>query len=228
SPAASFSVVDLDKREVVDTIGTPGCVLTYPTGQRSVTSICSNGGLLTTVLDKNGKKKSQQRMAPFFNTDSSPIFERPVIIDGMAYFPGFEGQMHSVDFRGEVAKYVEEWHLVKDAERKHNWRPSGLALNDKDDNGLFYILAHKDGAEGTQTHGGSHVWVVDPKTKKRLKTLELPNWGISIAATRGKNPKLVVTNGDLNLDIIDPKDGSLYQTIADFGNMTPLLVHKAH
>ena len=66
------------------------------------------------------------------------------------------------------------------------------------------------------------------KTKKRLKTIALPSWGVSLAATRGKNPMLVVTNGDLNLDIIDPKDGSLVQTIADFGNVTPLMVHKAH
>lgn len=228
SPAASFTVVDLDTQEVVETIGTPGCVLTYPTGKNSVTSICSNGGLLTTVLDKKGHKKKQKRMAPFFNTDTSPVFERPAIIDGMAYFPGFEGQMHTIDLRGDVAKFVESWSLVSDEERKANWRPSGLALNDKDEQGIFYVLAHADGAEGTQTHGGTHVWVVDVKTKKRLKTIALPSWGVSLAATRGKNPMLVVTNGDLNLDIIDPKDGSLVQTIADFGNVTPLMVHKAH
>ncbi|WP_426357475.1 amine dehydrogenase large subunit [Pseudocolwellia sp. HL-MZ19] len=56
SPAASITVVDLDKREIVGTIGTPGCVLPFPTGKRSITSICSNGSLLTTVLDEEGKK----------------------------------------------------------------------------------------------------------------------------------------------------------------------------
>ncbi|MCV6620664.1 amine dehydrogenase large subunit [uncultured Pseudoteredinibacter sp.] len=228
SPAASFSVVDLDKREVVDVIGTPGCVLTYPTGERSVTSLCSNGGLLTTVLDKNGKKSAQHRIKPFFDTDKTPIFERPAIIDGMAYFPGFAGKMHTIDLRGDVAKFVETWDLITPEERKTNWRPGGLGLNDKDEQGLMYMIAHENGADGTQTHGGSHVWVIDVKNKKRLRKLALPGWGISIAVTRGKEPKLVVTNGDLNLDIIDPKDGKLIQTISDFGNVTPLLVHKAY
>lgn len=228
SPAASFSVVDLNTREVVDVIGTPGCVLTYPTGERSVTSLCSNGGLLTTVLDKSGKKASQERVKPFFDTDDTPIFERPAIVDGMAYFPGFAGKMHTVDLRGEVAKFVETWDLITPEERKTNWRPGGLVLNDKDEQGLMYIIAHENGADGTQTHGGSHVWVIDPKSKKRLRKIKLPGWGISIAVTRGKEPKLVVTNGDLNLDIVDPNDGSLIQTISDFGNVTPLLVNKAY
>ena len=228
SPAASFSVVDLDTREVVDVIGTPGCVLTYPTGTRSVTSLCSNGGLLTTVLDKTGKKASQHRVKPFFDTDKSPIFERPAIIDGIAYFPGFAGKMHNIDLRGDVAKFIETWDLVTPEERKTNWRPGGLGLVDKDDQGLMYLIAHENGADGTQTHGGSHAWVIDVKNKKRLAKIALPSWGVSIAVTRGKEPKMVVTNGDLNLDIIDPKTAKVLQTISDFGNVTPLLVHKAY
>lgn len=227
-PAASITVVDLDKKEIVETIGTPGCVLTYPTGQHSITSICSNGGLLTTVLDASGHKKSQQRIDPFFDTDKTPVFERPTIIDGMAYIPSFEGMMHVFDFTGEVAKYVDSWDMVLAAEKSEHWRPSGLGLADRDDQGLLYIIAHANGADGTQTHGGSNVWVYDVKQKKRIKNFKLPTWGISIAATRGKDPLLVVTKDDLSLDILSAKDGSLVQNITDFGNTTPLLVHKAH
>jgi len=38
NPGTSFTVVDLETKEIVETIGTPGCVLTYPTGKNSVTS----------------------------------------------------------------------------------------------------------------------------------------------------------------------------------------------
>jgi len=228
NPGTSFTVVDLDKREIIETIGTPGCVLTYPTGKNSVTSICSNGGLLTTVVDENGHKKSQHRIAPFFDTDITPVFERPVIIDGIAYFPGFAGMVHAFDFSGDVAKYIESWSLVTEKEREANWRPGGLVLNDRDEQGLFYTIMQPDGKEGTQSHGGPQIWVFDMKKKQKLLTIEVPNWAVSMAVTRGKEPLVVVTNGELNLDIFNAKDGSFIQTVGDFGNTTPLLVHKAY
>lgn len=228
SPASSITVVDLNTRNIVETIETPGCMLTFPTGRRSVTSLCGDGGMLTTLVDGRGHKASQHRIAPFFDTDKTPIFERPAIIDGIAYFPSFDGQVHSVDLRGEVASYIENWSLVSSRERKANWRPGGLALSDRDEQGLFYVIMHADGKDGTQTHGGTHVWVFDMKQKRRINTIKLPRWAVSIAITRGKSPLMVITNSDMNLDIINPRDGSYIQTISDFGNVTPLLVHKAY
>ncbi len=228
NPAASFSVVDLAGHELVSTIGTPGCVLTYPSGPRSVASLCSNGGMLTTVVDQQGQLKSQHRMEPFFDTNKTPIFERPAIINGQAYFPSFLGELHHIDLSGEVASYVESWSLVSEAERKANWRPAGLGLIDRDDQGLLYLIMQPDGAEGTHSQGGPQIWVFDVAGKTRVQVIEAPNWAISIAVTRGATPKLVVTNGELGLDIIDTQSGELMQTISDFGSVTPLLVHKAY
>lgn len=228
TPAASFTVVDLDTREIIDTIATPGCVLTYPTGKQSVSSLCSNGGILTTVVGDDGKLKSQHRLSPFFDTDDSPIFERPVIIDGIAYFPGFQGEMHVVDMTGEVAVYLEQWSLVNASEQKENWRPSGIALNDADEQGRYYVIMQPNGAEGTQTHGGTEIWVYDMMNKKRLGKIPLPGWGISLAVTAGSNPKVVVTNAEMNLDVFYAEDGSFIHTISDFGNVTPLLIYKAY
>ena len=228
SPAASFTVVDPDTREIVTTIGTPGCVLTYPTGKNGVSSLCNNGSMLTTVLDKNGYMKSQYRLAPFFDTDKTPIYERPAIVDGIAYFPSFAGLIHVIDLRGEVAEYLETWNLVSAQEQQRNWRPSGVALIDKDEQGLVYILMNPDGHDGTQTHGSNHVWVFDMAGKKRVRTIDVPNFGISLAVSRGNRPKLVVTNGDMNLDVLDAESGELIQTISDFGNTTPLLINKAY
>lgn len=228
SPAASFTVVDLDAKEIVETIGTPGCVLTFSTGKRSVTSICSNGGLLTTVVDDQGHKKSLHRIAPFFDTDQTPIFERPAIIDGIAYFPSFTGEVHEIDLRGEVAKHIGQWSLVTESEQKANWRPSGLALNDSDEQGLFYVIMQPDGYDGSQTHGGTQVWVYDVKKKQRLNVIEIAKGAASVALTRGEKPMMVVTNGEMNLDIYNPKTGELIQNISGFGNVTPLVVHKAY
>ncbi|WP_342805103.1 amine dehydrogenase large subunit [Alteromonas sp. M12] len=228
SPAASFTVVNLDTHEVVGTVGTPGCVLPFPTGKYSVTSICSNGSLLTTILDENGLKSSQQRVAPFFDTDKTPIFERPAYIDNIAYFPSFEGEIHAIDLSAEVATYKGKWSLVTEQEKAAGWRPGGLAIADTDEQGLMYVVMNPNGFDGSQTHGGEQIWVFDVKTQSRIAAIDAPNWAVSVAVTRGKDPLLVVTNGEMNLDIINPKTGELVKTISDFGNITPIIIHKAY
>ena len=228
TPAASFSVVRLDGHELLGTIDTPGCVLTFPAGKRSVASLCNNGGMLTTVVNKDGSLKSQHRMEPFFDTDKTPIFERPAIVKGRAYFPSFTGMMHEIDLSGEVAKYKGNWNLLSEEEQAANWRPAGLGLVDRDDQGLLYLIMQPDGAEGTHSHGGSHIWVIDVRKKQRVRTIEAPNWAISLAVTRGKSPKIVVTNGELSLDVIDAESGELLQTISDIGSVTPLIVYKSY
>jgi methylamine dehydrogenase heavy chain len=179
-------------------------------------------------VDEQGHKKSQHRIAPFFDTDTTPIFERPAIIDGIAYFPSFTGDVHEIDLNGEVAKYIKKWSLVSPEEKKANWRPSGLALNDSDEQGLFYLIMQPDGYDGSQTHGGTQVWVYDIKKKQRIKVIDIAKGALSIALTRGKKPMMVITNGELTLDVYDPKSGELIQNISDFGNVTPLVIHKAY
>lgn len=228
TPASSFGVIDLESHELVGNIEIPGCVLLYPTGQRNITSICSNGGLLTTIIDQQGHQLSQQRLVPFFDTDKSPVFERPAIIDNIAYLPSFDGRIHEIDLSANVARYVGVWDMLSKKDRASDWRPGGLGLIDYDHQGRMYIVMHQGSYDGSHNHGGSQVWVYNARDKRRVQVIEVPNWAISVAVTRGNRPLLVVTNGELNLDIFDARDGKLIQTIADFGNVTPLLVHKAY
>ena len=226
-PAASFNVVNLDTREIVSEIGTPGCVMTFPVGNRSVASICSNGAILTTQLNNDGTLKQQVRGEPFFDTDDTPIFEHAVYTNGIAHFPSFKGLLHSFDMTGEQVKYLGSWDMLSEQDKAGGWRPSGLGLNDYDDSGLIYTIFQPEGREGTQTHGGTQVWVIDPVAKKRVRVIETPNWAISIAVSTGPKPLLVVTNGELNLDVFNAQDGRLIQTVSDIGSTTPLLVHKS-
>lgn len=228
TPASSFSVVDLDSYEVVDTIDTPGCLLTYPTGSRSVTSICSNGGLLSTELDKNGKFKNSTAIEPFFDSIDTPVFEHFIISGKTAYVPSFTGTMHMVDLSKKVAKYKGSWDMLTAFEREENYRPAGLVMSDNDDDGNIYVIMQKDGHEGSHQHGGNQVWVYDSKSHKRISVIPAPNHAISIAVSQGKNPKLIVTNGELALDIIDVDSKEIVQTISDFGAFTPLVVFKAN
>lgn len=228
TPAASFGVVDLNTHTLVEIIETPGCVLVYPTGQHNLTSICSNGTLLTTSLTPQGRKQSQQRTAPFFDADKTPVFERPAIINNIAYFPSFDGLIHVVDLSANVARYIEKWDMLSEKERASGWRPGGLEIADHDDQERLYVIMHENAYDGSHNHGGSEVWVYDVRKKRRIKIIKTPSWAISIALSRGANPLLVVTNGELNLDVFDAQSGQYVHTLSDFGNVTPLLVHKTY
>ncbi len=226
SPATSVTLVDLDSRKIIGEIPTPGCVLAYPTGKRGFSSLCADGRFLSTELAADGSIAKQVRTDVFFNSDTSPIFERPAVIGGTAYFPSFAGLLYPVDMSGSVAKVGEPWNLVPEADRGKKWAPAGLGLIDNDDQGRLYVIMHPDAADGTQQRGGPEVWVYDPLAQKRVLRIALKSWGLSLALSRGENPVLMVVNPtDMSLEMYDTGSGEFIRTITGFGQVTPLLVH---
>lgn len=222
TPATSVAVVDLDTRKVTSTIDTPGCVLIYPTGKSSFSSICANGSLVTYALDNKGKLASSKHHDPFFDPVKKPVFEKPVIIDNLAYFIGFEGEVHSIDLSGNQPKVVgKEWSLLSEADK--GWRPGGWQLNASDDNGRLYVLMHPKGYNGSHKDGGPELWVYEPKEKKRVAKITLKNWGVSVMATHGKDPYVLVTNADMQVDVY--QNDKYVRTLAAFGQETPFVIH---
>jgi len=213
TPRQSITVVDLEKREFVAEYEILGCALVFPTGESGVTSLCSDGSLLTTVLTAEGEVAASHRTGKIINMDD-PMFEKAAIIDGLAYFPTFHGSVVPVDLSGETAEAGEVWSLVSDGERAAGWRPGGWQLVASDANGRFYILMHPDGEEGSHKNGGGEVWVFDVADQQRTARIELPNWGVSIGVNSAANPSLVVTNGNLALEVYDAESGILAKTLA--------------
>lgn len=224
TPAASVSVIDIAKREILNEVQIPGCSLTYPTGVRGFSSLCSNGSLITVQFDSDGKVLTQSRLPTFFNVDQDPLFAKPVFIDGTAYFPSFNGQMQPINLSSNEPSIEPAWSLVSASEAEQNWRPGGWQIASVSDAGQIYILMHPDGVNGSHKGGGAEVWIFDPKTKKRVERFKLKEWGVSIEVTRGADPYLVVTNGDMQLDIYRASDGSWLKMIGGTASM-PFNLH---
>ena len=228
SPATSVTLIDLDKREIISQIPTPGCTFTYPTGKLGFSSLCADGRFMSTELDGKGQVVKQTRTEAFFSSDDSPIYERPAIIGDTAYFPTIAGLVFPVDMSGKVASVGEPWHLVPEGERAENWAPGGIGLIDRDDLGRFYIIMHPDAKDGSYQGGGPEVWVYDAAGKKRVRRIAVKEWGLSLAVSRGKQPVLMVVNpGDMSLEMYNPESGEFIRKISDFGQQTPLMVHRA-
>jgi len=228
SPATSVTLIDLDSRKIIGEVATPGCALVYPTGKRGFSSLCADGRLLSTELAADGSVAKQTRTEPFFNSDTSPIFERPTRVGNTLYFPSIAGLVYPVDVSGPVAKVGEPWNLVPEAERAKNWAPAGIGLIDHDDQGRFYIIMHPDAIDGSYQGGGPEVWVYDAAAKKRVQRIALKSWGLGLAVSRGKDPVLMVVNpADMSLEMYNAGSGEYIKTISDFGQETPLMVRGA-
>ncbi|MDO8861964.1 amine dehydrogenase large subunit [Haliea sp. E1-2-M8] len=228
SPAASVTLVDLEERKIIGDIGTPGCVLTYPAGKRGFSSLCADGRFLSTELAEDGSVVAQVRTDAFFDSDDSPIFERPAYVGDMAYFPTFAGEVIPVDVSGKVARVGEPWHLVPEAEREQGWAPGGIGITGEDDLGRFYVLMHPDATDGSHNGGGAEVWIYNPEKQTRVARIALREWGLSLAVSRGPEPKLLVTNPvNMSLELYDAQSGDFLKTIPDLGQNTPLMLFGA-
>jgi len=219
-------LIDLDSRKIINEIPTPGCIMAYPTGKRGFSSLCADGRFLSTELARDGSVVKQTRTAAFFDSDKSPIFDRPAVLGNTAYFPSLTGQVFPVDISGKVAKVGKPWDLVPEAERVKKWAPGGMGLIAGDDLGRFYVLMHTDAKDGSYQGGGSEVWVYDPAKKQRVLRIPLKAWALSLAVSRGKEPLLMIANPtDMSLEIYDGQSGEFVRTITGFGQETPLMLY---
>ncbi len=214
TPDATVDVVDMIDHKIVDSIRTPGCSQLYPTGATNFAMQCSNGSMSIFEIDAAGKFTNRTETAVFNDLDNNPLFIKYALVDDVAYFPTFLGDMQAIALKNGTAEVLDRWSLVTDAERAKNWRPGGwqiVAGGDVD--GHIYVLMHENGFEGSHKNGGSQVWVFDVATKKKIRTITMPNWGVTIAVTRGETPYLVATNGNMEMDVFDARTGVYLRTI---------------
>ena len=124
NPAMSVSVVDLDKRQFVGEIPTPGCALVYATVERGFFMLCGDGSLLAITLDEHGAQKSSSHSKPFIDIDKDPLTEKSSRIGSNWYFPSYLGRVQVIAADKEVARVADTWWLTTDKERRDGgWRP---------------------------------------------------------------------------------------------------------
>jgi methylamine dehydrogenase heavy chain len=200
-----------------------GCSFVFPTGERGFSSLCSDGGLLTTRLDKDGSVDDSTRIKPFNDVIDDAMFARPGEIDGVFYFPTFTGNVVPIDMTGADAQLGEAWSLTTKAERSQGWRPGGPwpAIGNPD--GRLYVLMHADGGEGTHKNGGSEVWIFDAVKGERINRIELARWGVALGISGSQAPQLIVTGAEPVVDVYQA-DGTHVRTLAVEAS-TPLLVY---
>lgn len=225
TPAQSVTVVDLVAREFLAEVPIPGCALAYPMAGRAFASICSDATIMAITLGEDGTQASSSRTDPFFDVDVDPLMEKPVMHDGVAYFPSFLGSVYPVDLNGSTPVVGDAWSMVGDEEG--GWRPGGILLGASDASGNLYFMMHPEGYDGSHKDPGVEVWVFDSETGRRVNRIALELPGLSINVTRDDEPLLVVSNVNMQIDVYDATSGEHLRTLADFGQETPLTLWVA-
>lgn len=226
TPATSVSVIDIVNRDFLGEIPTPGCSLVYPMAGRAFASICTDGSMMSVQLDENGAQASSARTEVFFDANNDPLMEKAAMIDGVAYFPTFEGRVVPVDLSGSEPEVGDPWSLIGGEEG--GWRPGGLAVTGTDSAGRMYVLMHPEGYEGSHKDPGVEVWVFDVEAERRVDRIALQLPAISIGLTRDDDPLLVATNVNLEIDVYSANSGEHQRTLSATGAQTPFLLHGAH
>lgn len=197
TPASSITVVDRKAAKVTAEIDTPGCWVSLPSESNTnrFSTLCGDGTILTITLDAQGKAASQERSAKLFDAQDDSLFVQAERIGDVYYFVSFQGNVHAINLGGKVAKTVETWSLLNDADKADNWRPGGyqlLALNAQSKR--IYVAMHDNGKEGSHKLPAKEIWVFDLASKERLQRAPGGN-GIAMTLTKEDTPLLYVYDG---------------------------------
>lgn len=214
TPAASVTVVDIDKREVVSDVDMPGCSLIYPLGDQGFGTLCGNGTMVSFNLDDAGNAERSGTTTAFNDIDADPLFMKSAKLGGTIYFPSFGGDIQAIDMSGETPVLESRWSFVDGEAGPNGWLPAGwqIIAASETTNELF-VLVQEGAGPGDHKGGGGEVWVLDPAKRQVTRRIPLKAWGISIEVTNGETPYLAVSNANFDLDVYDARTGDYIRTI---------------
>jgi methylamine dehydrogenase heavy chain len=214
NPASSVNVVDLTKRKFVKNIELPGCASLVPNPGIGFSALCSDGSLATVAT--TGAKPVITRSAPFFSATEDPIFDAFTYDKAkkQAVFLTYTGLVYTATM-GAAPTISAPFSIqaaagVQAGETKPlnvNWYPGGRqqsALHFGTEH--LFVLMHT-GEYWTHKNAGSEVWELDIAAKKVVKRIPLAVHAKFIAVTQEAKPKLILTNEDGPVFILDAATG---------------------
>jgi methylamine dehydrogenase heavy chain len=178
TPASSVAIVDLVTKAVVSEIPTAGCFGIFASSKvpGRFSTLCGDGAAVTVDVDATGKETGRKRSATLFDPDQDALFISGVKMGDKTIFISFLGNVHIIDFSGDVATQETPWTFIKPTEKAAHWRPGGYAnIAYSPSNGQLYLGMHPNGEEGSHKIPAAEIWRVD--VAKRVVTARVKSNG---------------------------------------------------
>jgi methylamine dehydrogenase heavy chain len=201
TPASSVSIIDLATKTVLSEIPTAGCFGIYTSSKvpGRFSTLCGDGAALTVDFDAAGKEAGRKRSAPLFDPDQDALFISGVKMSEKTIFVSFLGNVHIVDFSGDVATQETPWTFIDAKQKAANWRPGGYAnIAYSSSNGQLYLGMHPHGEEGSHKTPATEIWKVD--VAKHVVTARAKSDGANyLQVSKEAHPLLFTVNvkGDI-------------------------------
>ena len=164
TPATSVSIIDLSTKSILSEIATAGCfgIFAAPSTPGRFSSLCGDGTALTVDFDSHGKETGRKRSAVLFDPDKDALFISGVKLGDRTLFISFLGNVHIINFSGDVATQDSLWTFIGAKDKASNWRPGGYAnIAYSPSNGQLYVGMHPHGFEGSHKNPAVEIWKVD-------------------------------------------------------------------
>jgi methylamine dehydrogenase heavy chain len=164
TPATSVSIIDLSTKAILSEIATAGCfgIFAAPNVPGRFSSLCGDGTALTVDFDAHGKETARKRSAVLFDPEKDALFISGVTMGDRTLFISFLGNVHVINFSGDVATQDSPWTFIGVREKAANWRPGGYAnIAYSPSNGQLYLGMHPNGFEGSHKNPAVEIWKVD-------------------------------------------------------------------
>jgi methylamine dehydrogenase heavy chain len=196
TPASSISIVDLATKTLLSEIPTAGCFGIYASTKvpGRFSTLCGDGAALTVDFDSKGKEIGRKRSATLFDPEKDALFISGVKMGEKTIFISFLGNVHVIDFSGEVAAQEAPWTFLDAKEQAAHWRPGGYSnIAYSPSNGQLYLGMHPDGREGSHKTPAAEIWKVD--VAKHLVTGRVKSEGANyLQVSKEAHPLLFTVN----------------------------------
>jgi len=218
TPGQSVTVVDVETREFVGEISTPGCAMIMPVQERDFLMMCGDGTLQLIQLAEDGTEANRERSKKFFDVLDDPIFDRPApTADGWLLISRI-GRVLEVTVDGSRIRLGDDWSLVDDEEKEAGWVPGGGEfVSVHKSTGLTYVLMHQAEKDFTHHDPGTEIWVLHAGEQRPIERIELEVPAGALFVTQSDEPKLIVTDEERGVHVYDAITLSLEKTIEDPG-----------
>ncbi|MEM1433917.1 MAG: amine dehydrogenase large subunit [Pseudomonadota bacterium] len=224
-PAQSVSVVNIETRQFVSEITTPGCALIMPVANRSFLQQCGDGRLQKIVLGANGEEVERVRSDVFFSVEEDPVYDKPLPLGGGWLMVSFEGKVFEAGLEDDGIGISEPWSLLSEADQGESWRIGGgqiLAMTE--DGSTLFALMHQGGVD-THEDPGTEVWVYDRQSQRRIGRLQLEVPAMNLFVTATEQPMLLVSDVENQIHIFDAQRLRKLRTIEDPGQAVGMFQH---
>jgi len=213
TPALSVSIVDVEDREFVGEISTPGCALILPVENNDFLTMCVDGTLMLVQLDDDGEETGRVRSRKFFDLQDDPVYDRPVrTADGWLLLSN-NGRAFDVAVSGNNIRIGDPWDIVTEEDAAENWWPGGSQLvTVQRALGIAYVTMHQ-GERYSHHEAGTEIWVFSLAAKRRIGRIVLEEPASSVMVTQEEAPLLIVGGDDAPTRVFDPLTFRMLRTI---------------